>query len=89
MIKKIEPVKVSFMSILQARFLLEGSPLATQIDEWIESIISFNKSKIIKRLLLGFNKFEKSTHSNNIIEFELDSLDKNLILFESKLCCTF
>ena len=79
--KKIEAVKVSFITFLQARLLLQGSPLATSIDDWIELTISLNKSKIIKKLRSSFEAFENGKYSSEIIEFELDSLDRNLILF--------
>ena len=73
--KKIEAVKVSFITFLQARLLLQGSPLATSIDDWIELTISLNKSKIIKKLRSSFEAFENGKYSSEIIEFELDSLD--------------
>ena len=79
--KKFDTVEVSFITLLQARLLLEGMPLANKIDEWVESSISSNNSKILKKLISAIEKFDKSDHTKNIIEFELDFLDRKLILF--------
>jgi len=79
--KKFDTVEVSFITLLQARLLLEGMPLANKIDEWVESRISSNNSKTLKKLISAIEKFDKSDHKKNVIEFELDFLDRKLILF--------
>jgi len=79
--KKIESVDVNFRSILQARFLADGLPLASYLDEWIEKTICSSKSNVLKMLLTGFNDLSSIQKSANVIEFNVDDLDKSLILF--------
>ena len=79
--KKIESVDVNFRSILQARFLSDGLPLASYLDEWIEKTIYKSKSNVLKMLLSGFNNLSSNQKSTNVIEFDVDNLDKILILF--------
>lgn len=78
--KKIDTVEVSFAAILQARFLLDGTSLARNIDEWIESKISSNNSKLLKQLIAGFDKYSNHSKKSDIIKFQIDNLDKNFIL---------
>jgi hypothetical protein len=78
--KKTDTVQVSFAAILQARFLLNGTSLASNIDEWIESKISSNNSKLLKQLIAGFEKYSNHSRKSDIIKFQIDNLDKNFIL---------
>ena len=78
--KKIDTVEISFAAMLQARFLLDGTSLASNIDEWIELKISSNKSKLLKKLISGLEKYSNHVKKSDIIKFQIDNLDKNFIL---------
>ena len=79
--KKIEAVDVNFKSILQARLIADGLPLASYLDDWFESVIASKKSKVLKKLITGFDNLLDSQQLNNVIQFNISSLDKNLILY--------
>jgi hypothetical protein len=79
MLKKIDTVEVDFATILQARFLLDGTSLANSIDEWIESKVSSDKSKLLKKLNSSFEKYSHHANKNKIINFQIDNLDRNFI----------